>query len=339
MTKKVSLKDIAQALDLSTTTVSFVLNNQSTQKRISPAVEKKVKAMAELMQYTPNLLAKSLRTGVTKTIGLIVEDIANYFFSNIAKIIEEKALQKGYKVFYSSTNGSPQKAKELIFLLRERKVDGFIITPTAGIEEDITQLQKMNIPLVLIDRYYPAITTNYVVSNNYKGAYDATMHLIAKGHKKIFLVTLASTQVQMQDRLQGYTNALAQHNIILSKRMILYINFNTAPKDAVAAIQQLLTYKPDAILFTTNYLGIYGLEAIKMNHLIIPQHVSVVCYDEHDLFRLYQPGITTVVQPITHIANAAVQYLIQAMEKNTETIHQKVFDCSIKKRNSVAQIK
>ena len=139
--KKVfSIIDIAKQLNISQTTVSFVVNGKAKEKRISNELSEKVLKFVAKVGYKPNLLARSLRTGKTNMIGLMVENIANPFFANLARLIEDNAYKKGYKILYCSTDNNSTKAWDLIQLFRDRHVDGYIIAPTEAIEEDIKSL-------------------------------------------------------------------------------------------------------------------------------------------------------------------------------------------------------
>src|SRR5690606_28219805 len=150
--KKTSLVDIARALNISPTTVSFILNNKAEEKRISKKLVKIVLDYVEEVGYRPNPLARSLRTGKTNTIGLMVEDITNPFFGHIARKIEEAAYKNGYKILYCSTDNNTEKTKDLITMFRERQVDGYIISPPPRVEKEIESLIQSNIPVVLFDR-------------------------------------------------------------------------------------------------------------------------------------------------------------------------------------------
>src|SRR5205823_12757554 len=123
-------------------------------------MEKKILNHVKKIGYQPNLVAKSLRTGKTKIIGMLVEYISDPFFASIAGVVEEKAYKHGYKIFYSSTENETKKAKALIQILRDRQVDGYIIAPPPGIEEDIQLLKADGFPVVLFDRYFPKLETN-----------------------------------------------------------------------------------------------------------------------------------------------------------------------------------
>jgi LacI family transcriptional regulator len=158
--KKLSIVDIANSLNISKTTVSFILNGRAQEKRISDELVKRVLKYVKEVGYKPNSLAKSLRTGKSNIIGLLVQDISNHFFATIARRIEDLAYQSGYKIIYSSTDNDTQKTRELIAMFRDRHVDGYIITPPDNIEDDINELISDGFPVVLFDRYLPKVATD-----------------------------------------------------------------------------------------------------------------------------------------------------------------------------------
>lgn len=317
MKKKILISDIAADLGVSVTTVSFILNGKAKEKRISEALTKRVLEHVEKVGYKPNELAKSLRTGKTKIIGLIVEDISNPFFANIARHIEKLVYTKGYRILYCSTDNKTERAVELIHLFKDRHVDGYIITPTEGLEQTIQQLQQAHVPLVLFDRFVPEVRTNYVVTDNERGCYALTEHLIQNGFKRIAFVTLYSNQTQMRDRLHGYMNALDDH------KMQSYIKKIIREEGEEANKQEFLAYfkeiRPDALIFSTNYLAITGLESLQEQHIQLP---GIASYDDHVLFRLYKPSITAVAQPIEQIAEKVIQVLLHQLEGGYKEIRQ-----------------
>lgn len=185
--KRLSIKDIAKQGNVSITTVSFILNGKAKEKAISDAVINKVEKIINESGYKPNEVARSLRTGNTKIIGLIVEDISNPFFAGIARFIEGKAYKKGYRIIYSSTDNDTYKAKELIGVFRSRNVDAYIISPMPGISEDISNLLKDNKPVLFFDRNLPGLKPPFVGTNHIKESYQAVESFIKRG-KKILLL-------------------------------------------------------------------------------------------------------------------------------------------------------
>src|ERR1700744_2437225 len=213
MSKKLSINDIANELGVAKSTVSFILNGKAKEKRISDELTERVLKFVKEKGYQPNQLAKSLSTGKTKMICLMVEKISDYFFSHIAFHLEALAYKNGYKIIYCSTENDPGKTRELINLLRARHVDGYIITPPAGIEDEIKSLLNDNLPVVLFDRFFADTPTDYVGLDNYRGTYDAVKSLVENSAKKIALFTLNSGQTQMLERQNGYVDAIKKYKL------------------------------------------------------------------------------------------------------------------------------
>ena len=152
----------------STALVSYVLNGLEKEKRVGRDLAEKIREVARELNYQPNQIARSLRKGSTNTIGLIVADISNPFFSHLARVIEDEAARYGYTVVFGSSDESCHKSAQLVDTLHSRQVDGFIMSPSEGCEEQVKTILGMNIPLVLLDRYFPELSTNYVILNNYE---------------------------------------------------------------------------------------------------------------------------------------------------------------------------
>jgi len=318
--RKISMKDIARELNISITTVSFVINGKSEQKKISAATVKRVNDLIEEWGFNPNSAARILRTGKSKTIGLIVEDMSNYFFGHVAKIIGLEANKNGYNIFFSSTENNDNTAKELINKMKNSLVDGFIITATKGLKNEILKLKKEAKPFVLIDRMVPGVEANYVVLNNYQGAVDLTKHLLKNGYSKIGFISILSGMLQMVDRKKGVMDTLAQADIQMDHQKILEIPFGATNEDVINSIQAFVANNPtlDALFFATNYLGVAGIEALQRSNLKIPSDIAVVCFDDHDIFRLLTPSITVAAQPIKEIATHAIYRLLNLIKSGKE---------------------
>jgi len=331
--KKTSLVDIARALNISPTTVSFILNNKAEEKRISKKLVKIVLDYVEEVGYRPNPLARSLRTGKTNTIGLMVEDIANPFFGHIARKIEEEAYKNGYKILYCSTDNNTEKTKDLITMFRERQVDGYIISPPPRVEKEIESLIQSNIPVVLFDRTLVGLDVDSVLIDNFSSTYKATIHLL-ENYRNIAFITLNSTQTQMIHRLSGYLKAMEENKL---KPLIKEISFNLPNKDIQDQIESFLNENPslDGIIFSTNYLGISGLKAIHSLNRETPLQLGIVAFDNHDLFKLHSPAITAISQPITEIANKVIKLLMKKLNgANQQETQQIILDTKLEIRSS-----
>lgn len=313
MKKKLSIKDVAEQLNVSKTTISFVLNGKAEENGISKAVQKKVLKHIEKVGYRPNRMAQGLRTGKSKTLGMLIEDISDAFFSSIARKFEEIVGQKGYRIIYGSTGNDTQVTKDLIQVFRNHQVDGFIIAPSPGIEKDIEELLQDKVPVVIFDRPTEDMDINCVMVDNFMGTCKAMQHLIDNHYKNTAMITLASEQRQMKERERGYRASVADAG---AGPRIMKVRYHEQKDKAIGDIEQFLKTNPevDSIFFTTNYLAEAGLEAITNLGLNIPEQLGVVVFDDANLFRLFKPPITAISQPIERICDQAVQLMFEQIE-------------------------
>lgn len=345
MKKKISIRDIAADLGVAISTVSAVLNGKTEERRISEAMRDRVLEHAKKCGYQPNLIAQSLRTGKSKIIAMLVEDIADPFFANIARLVETNPALHDYKLFYSSTENDPQKAKSLIRAFRDRLVDGLIIAPTPGTEKEIQTLINDEIPMVMFDRYLPNITGNLVCVDNFEGTHNATELLINRGYQNVAFVTLSSQQSQMADRLQGYQSAIESHGYA---PCLLEIAYTLSEEVLVSQIKYYFQNQPqiDAVIFATNYLAINGLRVLQELGKKIPDQMAVIGFDDNTHFSLFTPSITAIAQPIEQIAASIVKLLKKELRQtgplNHLTIDDKeqiVLSTKLIMRNSCPKVK
>ncbi|MDN5284454.1 MAG: LacI family DNA-binding transcriptional regulator [Mucilaginibacter sp.] len=317
MKKKLSIVDIANSLNISKTTVSFILNGRAREKRISEELVERVLKYVNEVGYKPNSLAKSLRTGKSNIIGLLVQDISNPFFATIARQIEDRAYKNGYKIIYSSTDNDTHKTQELIAMFRDRHVDGYIIVPPEGIEEDISSLIKDGLPVVLFDRYLPKVKTDYVVVNNLFSTYNATRYLIDKGYKNIAFISFDSQQTQMLDRLDGYKKAITESKL---KAVIKELEVHQDEKLIIAPILAFMKEHPEteAILFGNNQLATCGLKVFRDLGKKIPEDIALISFDDHEVFELCNPPVTAIAQPIDEIADQVITILLNRLNTSSE---------------------
>ncbi|GAA0547618.1 substrate-binding domain-containing protein [Chitinophaga japonensis] len=313
--KRTSLKDVAKKAGVAPSTVSLVLNGKARQRRISDALAARIESVAREVGYQPHPVAVNLRTGQSKTLGLIVESISGSFFASLARTIEAEADSYGYKVLYCSTENNPQKGKELIQMMLKQQVDGYLVTPAPGMEKDIRQLVQLGQPVVLMDSYFEAVDTPYVLVDNYKGIRTCMEHLLAKGYRDIGFVTAGLDLVQLQQREQAYRDACTQHGIPAAQQQVLTVPYDASQSAIIRRIGAFIKGRRnlEALLFATNYLGVAGVETINRLGLRIPDDLAVVCFDDHDVFRLYPPGISAFQQPIASIAKTAISLLMKQM--------------------------
>lgn len=313
---RTSIKDIAQELGVSNATVSLVLNGKEKEGRVGKEMAERIRQKAIEMNYEPNNLARSLRMGQSYTIGLIIADISNLFFANLAFHIQEQAEKYGYSVIITNTNENESKMKKMIQVLKSRQVDGFIIVPTDHGKEDISKLMESNIPIVLLDRYFPGLNVSHVVVDNYHASFKAANHLISNNCQRIGLVIYNNNLPHMLERKRGYIEAL-QKTSHYDPSLIKEISYTNIKEDVLLAVEELLNgeYPIDGIYFATNSISVIGIKHMIRQQINIPDDVKVICFDENDAFDLTHIPIPFVQQPIPEMGKTAVEILIKEIKK------------------------
>jgi LacI family transcriptional regulator len=311
--KKITSKDIAEELGISRSVVSFVLNGKNKEMRISDKLTKRVLEHVEARNYQMNYVAQSLKTGKTLTIGLIVADIANPFFAKIARQVELEATKKGYSVIYCSSNENKKTFVKQLGNLKNRQVDGLILTPPINSDKVLTALRAQNFPFVIIDRISEDISVSSVNIDNIKAAYDATVRLIKNGKKKVALVNVNNKLATMRHRTEGYVDAITNAGGNINPGLIRQLKFSNVAEDVNKAVQEVILNGADAIVFTTNKLGILGLQAINNLGKRIPEDISVISFDDTDAYAVAKTSITAIKQPVEVMCKEAVRILMESI--------------------------
>lgn len=317
--KKVSIKDIAQRAGVSNATVSLVLSGKLKKGRVSKETAEHIRSIAQELDYQPNNLARSLQSGRSQTIGLLVADISNPFFGMMAFYIQEQLEKSGYAVFIMNTNESDIQMGKMLDVLKNRQVDGYIIVPTQHGESYIRQLNDARTPLVLIDRYYPAIQTSSVMLDGYQASFQATRLLIGKGCRRIGLLVYDGMQSHMSDRKYGYVDALKQEGLY-DPDLICEVNFSNFQQDVTKAIAGLIRRKVDGIFFVTISISLAGIRALFNEGIRVQEDIQIVCFDRSEVFDFMPHPIPYVLQPIEAMARKAVDLLIEQIDSDEPII-------------------
>jgi LacI family transcriptional regulator len=298
-----------------------VLNGKEKEARVGTEMAEKIRQIAIEMNYEPNTLARGLRIGRSQTIGLIVADISNSFFANLAFYIQEQAEKFGYSVIITNTNESDLKMEKMTHILKSRQVDGFIIVPTEHGEPYVEDLLKRDIPVVLIDRYFPGLNVSSIAVDNYQASVKAVENLIVQGCRNIGLVIYKSALQHMLERKRGYINALKEYGYYNSS-LIKEVNYSLISNDIALAIEGLLMKenKPDGIFFTTNTLSMMGIKQLMNMGIHIPSDIKIVCFDKSEVFEFMDVSIPYIQQPIPEMGKNAVELLVKQIKEKTKEI-------------------
>lgn len=313
---KVSLSDIARLAGVSTALVSYVLSGKEKEGRVGQEIAGKIRTIAKELNYQPNLLAKSLRKGQTFTIGLIIADISNPFFANIAREVEDESRRHGYTVIIGSSDEDADKAWDLMNVLINRQVDGLIIVSSEHSERLVEHLQRIRLPFVLLDRHFPQFDTDFVVTDNARASYEAGIHLIENGYQRIGFIAYQSAMFHVRERIRGYQEALRDRGIRAEANWLKRVSFQAIETEIRTAIDELVSAESpvDSLIFSTYGLAVNGLKYFNELRLRVPEDVGVVSFGQAEVFDLYYCPISYMRQPIDVLGKKAVDILIHRLK-------------------------
>lgn len=321
MKKKISIADVAASLNISKTVVSLVINGKGDSHRISKETQEKVRDKVKEMNYQPNAIARGFRTGKSNTIGLIVTEISNNFYSHIANYIERLAWQHNYSVVISSTNEIVEKEIRQIDLLKTRNIDGVIISSSQKNADQLKKLVDEKIPLVLIDRSFENESIPAVSVDNFGGARIATKHLIDQGISDIAMVSINNFDVSTtRDRVNGFISAMNDHGIAVSDKRIIQGNSSIIKEKIRISLQEYYHQNdmPEAIFAMDNNLTFICLDYLQKLSIEIPVETALIGFDDLQYFKYTKPSISAIEQPIEKIAEEAFRLLwAQVAKTNT----------------------
>ncbi|WP_338399534.1 LacI family DNA-binding transcriptional regulator [Persicobacter psychrovividus] len=313
--KKVTIKDLAKALNLSISTISRALNDKYD---INPETQAKVLAMAEEMGYSPNPIAQKLQNKKSKNIGVVVPEFRNAFFPDIISGIQDIVQPLGYQVLITQSNENSETELLNVKSLYENMVDGLIISFSSGTTDlkYYQQLVEQEFPMVQVNRVLEEINTSKVLFDDYSWAFMATEHLILQGYKNIFHLKGPKHIVVTKERLRGFEGAMKKHQLPMDPTQI--IDSGVTIEDGKKAMQKLLEQgqKPDAIFAVNDPVALGAIEVLKANNIKIPNDVGVVGFSESRLSEVVQPKLTTVRQPTFEMGQAAAKLLLQEIESS-----------------------
>ncbi|WP_428068506.1 LacI family DNA-binding transcriptional regulator [Chryseobacterium gambrini] len=330
--KRASIKDIARIAEVSVATVSYVLNKKEG-SRISEATKTRILEVAKSINYTPNKIAKSLKMSKTKLIGLIVADISNDFYSNIARNIEDEAMKLGYTLLIGSCDENPEKFKKLTELFSEQQVDGMIIAPVVDSDEAINKLIQEEYPIVTIDRYLKNVSLPGVMINNSEISEHICDHLVKKDFDEIIYVGYDTELPHLLDRQDGFDKRIGESDIS-TKRILIGIH-NITEEVHQKMQKNLDLSKKTAIYFSSNKLGIAGLRYLIDHNISVPEQVSLVAFDETEAYYLFPTEVSFVQQPLYDMARESVKLLDNQINNYTTNGKRVTFHAKFMERSSV----
>lgn len=311
--KKDTLLTISERTGFSVSTVSRVLSGKGKKYRISQNTIDYVTEVAKSCNYTPDLIAQSLRTRKTNTIGLTIPSIENPFFSNLSGVIINQLKSRGYNIILSDTMENVDNEVEALNSFVSRNVDGIIAVPVSSSPLYIEQISKM-IPVVLIDRYFENTTLPYVCTDNYYGAYIATEFLISKGYRRLLAIQGVPASMPSKERLRGFRQAVEDHRSEGVQETVSGDSFSVESGYSETLSALTSSDRPDAIFAFSNTILLGAIKAIRELGLVIPDDVALISFDNNRFLDFFDPVITRVEQPISVIGNLVTDNIIRMIE-------------------------
>jgi len=311
-----TIKDIAKALGVSTSTVSRALRDSY---EISAETKQLVMECAERLNYKPNPMALALKERKTRSIGIIVCEIANPFFSQVINGIESIAYDKGYNVIITQSHESYEREVADLQFLSSRSIDGLLVSVSTETNDfsHFNDLHQKGLPIVFFDRITTEINTHMVILDNFKGSYEATEQLIQGGYRNIAALASSEYLSITSERMAGYLEALKHHGITPDNKMIAHCFYGGVDEgEVVTAINQFFSQKskPDAIICFGDKLTIGCLKTLKRRGLKIPEEIALSGFLNTDHAEFFDPPLTVVRQPAFEMGKASTELLLQLIE-------------------------
>lgn len=330
----VSINDMAKTLGVSASTVSRALKNHPD---ISLETRQMIQKYAKEVSYRPNILASGLRQKSSRTIGLIIPEIAHHFFSSAISGIEELAYAGDYRVMICQSNENEEREAINLMALLDHRVDGILVSMGKNTLDTshFKKVSEQGVPIVFFDRICEELATDRVVANDYEGSRALVSHLIKQEHHRILHLAAPSHMLVGKERLRGYRQALHEHGIEFNEHLIL-------PCDTAYQVLKLqddilqLTNRIDAIFAVNDFTAIAALQLLRSNGIQVPQRIAIAGFGDDPIASIVSPTLTTVEQKGYEIGKESVQLLIQRIENPDKEIHPRtrVFECTIKIRES-----
>jgi LacI family transcriptional regulator len=337
MTKraKYTMRDVARLAGVSTSTVSAVINETVP---VSEKRKEQVRAAMAALDYHPDEVARSLKTGKTNVIGIVIPDITNPFFPEVVRGVEEAAQRSGYGVLLCDSNEEPESEGQHLNQLFARRVDGVVLACSANSNAFDTMVRR-RFPMVFVDRLPPSVPQGTVSTDNIKAGAMAARHLIGLGHKRIAMLAGNLQLSPHRDRLEGFRLAMQEAHLPIRSEYLAFGGVQV--QDGLDAGLKLLTFPdvPTAIMASNNRLLLGLLQALDREKIDIPGRISVIGFDDYIWNQYFSPSLTSVAQPTFEMGRRAFELLLQVMKrKEGDDLPQKHIrlDAELRLRNSTA---
>lgn len=323
MSKNVTIKDIAAEAGVSIALVSFVMNNRveadGKQKyRVNENTRQRVLDIARKLNYQPNSAARTLRKGRSLVIGVILSDISNVFYGEIARQMEDIAFKHGYTVLFGSSDESPEKFDRIVRTFLDKGVEGFIVVPCEGAERSLRHVMNVGVPFVIIDRKDIDIPAPKIVLDNEGAMMNAVSILAERGLRKVEMMSLDINVSSITERENGFLNSMRNLGIPDDEIRIHRAPFAHVAEFTDKVLPDVVNGGAQGLVFATNALAIASIRKLSSMGVRVQKDIHLVGFDNSDVYDLFYPSIPHISQPIDEICSMSFNYLKNLMDKEIE---------------------
>ena len=324
-----TVQDVADEAGVSAMTVSRFFNHPH---QLSPDTKERVREAVEALQYVPNQTARSLTSGETKTVALILADITNPFFTQVARGAEDAAQAAGYALILSNTDETPSKEQRYINVLVSRQIDGVLLAPHDG-GDRVQTLRQHDVPVVLIDRRVPGADVDTLTTDSADGSRQLVTHLREQGYRRIGFVGGHPDISSLEERLAGYRDAMQAAGLTPDVHLGAYsVESGETITEELIASDAL----PDAIIAANNLVAVGCVSTLRRHDRHVPDDVALACFGDLELTARIDPFLTVIAQPAYELGRRAMEQLIERMEGSTDPAGDTVLPVELIARRSTA---
>ncbi|MFN8491340.1 MAG: LacI family DNA-binding transcriptional regulator [Caldilineaceae bacterium] len=316
-----TIREVAKRAGVAPITVSRVLNKSGY---FSQEIKDRVEAAVAELHYVPNMLARSLRSNRTQTLGLVLSDITNPFWTTVARGVEDAASQQGFNVILCNTDEKESKQAEYLAVLLRKRVDGILLVPARSTPESVKTIQKQGVQVVVMDRRVPGAEVDVVRGSSTQGAFELVDYLLKLGHRRIAILTGPENVSTAQERVNGCKQAFKAAKAPEANMTVIAGEFTIESGYALAQQAVALTPRPTALFAANNFIAIGTLKALHDLGLRVPEDVSVVSFDDLPVSLVVDPFLTVAAQPAYQMGQRATELLLQRIFSPAATPGQEV---------------
>ncbi|MFF9075136.1 LacI family DNA-binding transcriptional regulator [Streptomyces sp. NPDC014872] len=306
-----SIKDVAAEAGVSVATVSRVLNSHPS---VSPDARTRVLAAVEALGYRPNAVARSLRTDQTRTLGLVISDVLNPYFTELTRFVEEEARALGYSVIIGNADERPDLQEHHIRTLLDRRIDGLLVSPADGSSPCMLGAAAGGTPMVFVDRWIQGVDVPVVRTDGRAAVRDLVAHLHRLGHRRLAIIAGPAATTTGDERVEAFREAMREHGLALPDSYIGQGDFQAASGCRVTERFLTLPEPPEVVFAADNLMALGALDAIRARGLRVPQDIGLAAFDDIPWFLHTDPPITAIAQPTGELGRAAVHALVDIVE-------------------------